>query len=457
MAGSASGKYPNRLVARLADAGFVSLCARADGDALAATGVLAGALAAIDTPFQATVRRLGNTGRTATETDLLVRIGPADPMGESENGEHGNDGGTDDDDSTVSLPGDPVSASLAATGVVRELDGGFDPSLALAGGIAAAVRDARDPFGDGPFGDDLEALLDRAREENLAGERRPGIAVPTVDTMDGLAHTSLAHAPFSGDPDTVRERCGPLARREDVGREIASLLGCSVVGAAGSTPRATVAIERALRPIALPGSATPSVTLGGYADVLIALAAERPGIGLALALGYDVREAALAAWRTHTRRAHAALRTATISRYDGLCVARLAAVGNADGSGGTDGEGGGDGGHGDSDAPGSDERTPVATVARLLRDFRSPEPVALVVGERVGALSATEDRALGELVVEATRDLGGTGSGAERAAEARFDGDPEGFVTAVRTELAERDRTDSGERGEPRQGAGGQR
>lgn len=459
---SVSEDATNCLASRLAGAEFVALRCRADGDALAATGILARALAAIDTPFQAMVRRPGDDRKPATGADLVVRVGFGDPVGRTDRGGSGD--ATDAGD-TISLPGEPTPASLAATRLARELDVDPDPMLALAGGVAASVRDARDPFGDESTGADegdgaaegapdprsLAALRDRARENGRLGDPISGIALPTADVVAGLAHTTLAHAAFSGDPETTRERCGSLAEREN-GREVASLLACSVVDTEGAAPRAAQVVERALRPTSLPDS-TPFATLEGYADVLEAVATERPGIGIALACGYDVGEAALSAWHAHARRAHAALRVATVSRYDGLSVARL-----TDGSSGAIDSGpdpddadqrpdGSDGPTGSVDPVGSDgsdesdagdaARPPVATIARLCRDFRSPEPVALVVGNGIGAIAATDDRALGTVAARAARELDGTGGGTERLGESRFDGGPDEFVTAVRTALAE--------------------
>jgi hypothetical protein len=417
-----------RLATRLAEAGFVSLFYRPDGDALAATGLLARVLATIDTPFQATVSRPGSDREETTDADLVVRVGVADPADGIDDAAtpEGSDG------ESLALPGEPPPASLAAVDVVRELDYDPDPALALAGSVAAAVRDGRDPW-DGSFAEANEALLGRARERDRLGDRRPGIAVPTAAVPDGLAHSTLVHAPFSGDLESVRERCGPLADDGD-GTEIASLLALATIGADGTPPRGAIAIERALRPIALPGS-TPVATLGGYADVLSCVAAERPGTGLGLVLGYDVHETTLDAWRAHARRAHAALREATVARYDGLCVARLGAIAGAEDTGRGE-KGGGE------ETDGDGRTAPVATIARLVRDYRSPEPVALVVDDGIGALSATEDRALGALLAEATRDLDGAGRGTERAAAARFDADPEAFVAAVRSTLADGNRAD---------------
>jgi len=448
-AGPVGEDRTQRLASRLATAEFVSLRCRADGDALAATGILAQALGAIDTPFQATVRRPENDRGTRTDADLVVRIGldgsegPDDPSGSS---------GSGDTDERIVLPSEPTPASLAAVAVARELSADPDLVLALAGGVAAAVRDARDPFGgdscdsggneekerspDSSPVESLDTLYDRAHDDGRLGDRRPGVALPTIAVVDGLAHTTLAHTTVSGDVEATRERCGSLEEREN-GREIGSLLALSVVGTEDAAPRAARAVERALRPTSLPGPSPLFATLEGYADVLGAVATERPGIGLALACGYDVRETALSTWRTHARKAHVALRTATRSRYDGLCVARL-----ADGSSdvATDAEGADHGDDRGRDGESNDEgdvRTSVATIARLFRDFRSPEPVALVVGDGIGAIAATENRTLGSVAARVAHDLDGTGGGTERLGEVRFDGSPDELVAAIRTALVD--------------------
>lgn len=450
-AGATSQDVTKRLASRLADAEFVSLCCRADGDAVAATGLLGRTLVAIDTPFQATIRRPDSVKTRATDADLVVRVGLAGSVAGDHDASRGSDrppataeSNSTEETETVVLPATPRPASLAAVDVARELGADPDPSLALAGSVAAAVRDARDPFGNDSFGEELGSLRERGHERGFVGERRPGIATPTTDVVDGLAHTTLAHTTFSGDAEATREHCGSLAERED-GRAVASLLALSVASAENAVPRAAIAIERALRPVEFVGSSIPFATLGGYADVLAGVAAERPGIALALALGYDVREGALSAWRAHARRAHVALREATIARYDGLCVARLTGADDADEKGEAESNGN-DEKDGDGADPHDDAaRAPIATIARLLRDFRSPEPIALVVGDGVGAVAATENCALGAVVARAARGLDGTGGGTERTADARFD-DADGFVAAVRAGLAD------GTRGGDREG-----
>ncbi|TKX83439.1 exonuclease RecJ, partial [Halorubrum sp. SS5] len=136
-------------------------------------------------------------------------------------------------------------------------------------------------------------------------------------------------------------------------RRFASLVAVDAVDGDDASERAASAVERALRPYATDG---PFATVGGHADVLDALAREAPGTGVALALASDpddsLRKSALDAWRRHGLAAHRALDAATVGRYDGCVVARV-------------------------DAP----EAVLPTVARLVRDFRSPEPVAVALDE----------------------------------------------------------------------------
>jgi hypothetical protein len=366
----------NSIAGALRESGFVRLLARADGDSLAAAGLLARALSQQETPFQASV---ADTGRPETAGDttavLIGRDGPGD----------------------ITLPAREAAASETAFEVCRELGTDPDPVLALAGTFTAG-------------GFEGSAAFESAREQGLI-EQRPGVAIPVADRTDGLAHTTLAHAPFSGDSEATAaalDDCA-VADTDDGRRRVASLLALSVANAAASTPRAAEVIERALRPYAITeqdrdgGNAVSAgfETVGGYADVLRASAREQPGTGLALALGHDVREAALSAWRTHGKRAHTALREATTERYRNVFVGRVGA-----------------------DAP-------LVTTARLLRDFCSPERIALAVTETNAAAAACEDVALGQRLREAGAAADGDGEGSARRGRARF-ADMDTFVTAFR-------------------------
>lgn len=349
----------------LSTAEFVRLVAGADADSLAAAGLLARALDGLATPFQVSVARPWASADRATDADLTVAIGPT---------------GIDGD---LTLSGTAVSASSTAFEVARELGASPDPALALAG-----TRMATAP-----------ASVDLAEIAGL--ERRPGVAVPTDDLADGLAHTTLTHAPFSGDPEAADEALETIDREaDDCGRRVASLLALSVLEGTTSE-RVAETIGTALRPY----GGGPFETIGGYADVLEATVREDPGTAVALVLGHDVREAALDAWRRHARSAHATVEAATTGRYDGLFVAR-------------------------DDGP-----VPVETVARLFRDVHSPEPVVLALTDGLAAAAATSEAGVDlEAVFERAIDRlgGGQAFGTPRRAVATVDAETADVITAVR-------------------------
>jgi len=358
---------PGDLAGSLREADFVRLVSDATGEALAATGLLARALD--DTPFQATVVRPFEDPDRTTETDITVAIGRTQPTAD------------------VTLT-DRVAATAFET--ARELGGTADPALALAGTIAAGEVDG--------------TIAEAAEQAGL--ERRPGVAVPTADLADGLAHSALFVAPFSGDTDSAQATLADLGldadqirstdRSADDHRRLASLVALAVT--ADAPPRAADAVQRALRPTV----GGPFETVGGYADVLDAAAREQPGTAVALALGHEAaREDALAAWRSHATRAHEAVSVATTGRYDGLFVARGDAM-------------------------------PTGTVARLLADFRSPEPVTLVVTDDRAAARATDGRDVAAEMDAAADRVGGDAIGTSDRARARFDVSTADFIEAFR-------------------------
>ncbi|WP_434522639.1 exonuclease RecJ [Halorubrum sp. AS12] len=344
---------PDALAGVLADAPFVRLVATDDGDALAAAGLLARALRAAGTPFQA-------------------RIDP-DPVPDDVDGGVAVAVGVDR--GPHAIPGTGQPASTAAFAVARALGVEPDPVVALAGVVAAGSIPGSDGSGD---------ALDAAERAGRV-ERRPGVALPVSggnadgdetdgDETDGadaapsraeaLAASTLAATRYSGDPEAARDALAPLGLPADPDaddrRRFASLVAVDAVDGDDASERAASAVECALRPYATDG---PFETVGGYADVLDALAREAPGTGISLALASDpgasLRMAALDAWRRHGLAAHRALDAATVGRYDGCVVARV-------------------------------DATPAVlpTVARLVRDFRSPEPVAVALDESAGRLAA---------------------------------------------------------------------
>ncbi|MFC6991880.1 exonuclease RecJ [Haladaptatus sp. GCM10025707] len=382
--GRTGGDAPDasELAATCRDADFVRFVAHADGDALAATGLIARALSGAGVPFQASVARSGNLSRPANTDDVTtLLVGGTDPSY----------------DGAIDASARP--ASVTAETVARELAADPDPVCALAGVVAAEGHPS-----------EYAELLERATERDLVNQR-PGVGIPTADLANGLAHTTLAHAPFSGNEGAATAALADIELPVDLDtraqRRLASLLALATVSADGATPRAAEAVERALHPHATDG---PFATVEGFADVLDTVAREQPGTALALALGHDAKAPALDAWRAHSKRTHAALREAATGRYDGLFVARI-----------------------DDDA-----NPPVRTTARLLRDFRSPEPVALVVADGRAAVCATEQQGLlGEKMAAAAATVSGTGGGRDRQGYAEFGADVSApdFVTAFREAL----------------------
>jgi hypothetical protein len=357
---------PDALAGVLADAPFVRLVATDDGDALAAAGLLARALRAAGTPFQARVDR--DPVPADVDDGVAVTVGV-------DRGPH-------------AIPGTGRPASTAAFAVARALGVDPDPVVALAGVVAAGSIPGADGSGD---------ALDAAERAGRV-ERRPGVALPVSGGDDAeaapsrpeaLAASTLARTRYSGDPEGARDALASLGLPADPDaddrRRFASLVAVDAVDGDDASERSAAAVERALRPYATDG---PFETVGGYADVLDALAREAPGTGVALALASDpdpsLRTAALDAWHRHGLAAHRALDDATVGRYDGCVVARADA------------------------AP-----AVLPTVARLVRDFRSPEPVAVALDEGAGRLAAvaTEPVGLGDACRTAAGEVGGDGWG----------------------------------------------
>lgn len=316
---------PSDIAARLREAGFVRLVAMPDGDSLAATGVLARIL---DVPFQASITR---EAIDESEADVTVSIGRS---------------GGDSDVADVALTDEPIASNAVAVARVLDEAQDLDPSeavLALAGIVAAGYEPESHP-------DILES----------AGiDSRPGVGIPIDDLTDGLAHTTLVHTPFSGDREATNEALDGIA---DDDRTVASMLALSAVDE--TETQASTAIERVIHPYVLDtgtsttadeetetetesGTQSQFATLAGYADVLDTLARSRPGVGLALALGYDCYETALDGWREHAHTAHTAVHAADLVRYHGLSVAKVPSAVAGTGT--------------------------VETVARLVRDYRSQE------------------------------------------------------------------------------------
>ncbi|WP_224447158.1 exonuclease RecJ [Haloprofundus salilacus] len=363
---------PAAVAAALADAPFVRVVARADGDSLAASGILARALRSADVPFHVQLR--ANPESVVDDDaddrgDTVVSVGATATR--------------------LAVPGDESPATLAAYRVASELGDAPDATLALAGVVA----------GEASLGDDEYDPI-RSAAEAGGVTRRPGVGVPVADLADGLAHSTLLHAPYSGDVESARAALAeanlPAELDADAHRRVASLAALDATETDNATPRAVESLERLLRPYETPNG--PFETVEGYADVLCAVARERPGTGVAFALGHATdatQTAALDAWRNHALEAHTVLREADTARFADCVVVRTGL--------------------------GSDSLGVLSTIARLVRDFRSPEPVVLAVGDGAAAAASVEPRALGSTMATAAAEVGGTGYGRKDAGEARFD------------------------------------
>ncbi|MGM0398782.1 MAG: hypothetical protein ACQEQY_07280, partial [Halobacteriota archaeon] len=278
------------LTATLREADFVHFVSHADGDSVAAAGILANALEPA-TPYQVSTVRTGAAAdrRIESSTETTVSIGI----------------GGEDADSVLFAE----SNAIAAFDVASDF-GDPDAILAIAGALAA---------GTVPHGE----ALDAATESGV--QRRPGVGIPTADLGDGLAHSTLFHADVSGD----EQRAGALLAELDLPAamdEAAHRRLASAVALAATEPpapdHAVTAIEAVLRPYVL--TEAPFETVEGYADVLDVLVRTEPGLATALALDHADRTDVLEAWREHASAVHDAVRLGDRTRHSGFVVLETA-------------------------------------------------------------------------------------------------------------------------------------
>lgn len=157
--------------ATLREATFVRLRVHGCGAAVAAAGVVGRALRTLDVPFRI---RATDAPDTVAHDDVVAVVGLSDA------------------DADLELdPNDAVS-------VVRELGVDPDPAVALAGLHAAGTTPKEDTD-----------LADAAADAGV--EAGPGVAVPTGDLADGLAHSTLVHAPFSADRERAQADLAELS------------------------------------------------------------------------------------------------------------------------------------------------------------------------------------------------------------------------------------------------------
>lgn len=302
---------------RLATAEFVRLVVAPSADAIAAAGILARALDGRTIPYHASIATTGST--EAVDEALVVAVGT---------------GAASDADHRLT----PGRAALDAARLVRAA--GTEPAPGLV--TACAITTG----------------LGYRSEVDGALERTPGLGVAVPDVADGLAHTTLVHGPFSGEPNAATQFLEGMDVQDD--RRIASTVALATIAGAPTTTRVGEALTRFLRPVRTPDG--PFSTAPGTADVLDVLAATDPGLALAIVCGHTpARESALERWREEASEIHHRLATADPVRHPGLVVLEA-------------------------------KNAAVAPLARLLRDARSVVPTAAVIADgQIAVASATHE------------------------------------------------------------------
>ncbi|MFB6176460.1 MAG: exonuclease RecJ, partial [Halobaculum sp.] len=160
---SDAGPEPSPVATALSSGAFLRVFTRPSGDAVAAAGVIARAARAAGTGFQL---------RTTRETTV------ADEERGAEDGRAIAVGWDAPD--AVGLVSDADPLAVAAAEAVRDAGLDPDPILTLAGAFAAGVQ---------PGAGGTGALIEAAERRDAVVER-PGVAVPTADVADGLAHST---------------------------------------------------------------------------------------------------------------------------------------------------------------------------------------------------------------------------------------------------------------------------
>lgn len=341
------------VAATIRDQLLVQIGVRADAASLAASGILAHACRGAGTAFHvSTVRTVAECEEWRETTDPEAGLLT---LGIDENGSQ--------DESLVRV----------AAATAHRLEVPVPAGLVVAGGLADGYHPSE---------------LDAPGVELDGIHQRLGLGIPIDDPVAGLAYSTLIHGPFSGSPEAVGDLLPDddgADRLGDDEKGVASVVALESLGVDAASTRAAHGLEAVLNPHV---GAGPFVTVEGYADVLGVLATSQPGLGVGLALGADIHEAAVGAWQDTAKLAHQGVREADTARYDGVMVAQTSG--------------------------------PVELVARLMRDYRSPEPVVLALNDGIAGIAAAE-RAAGPLV-EAVIEAGiGSGLARDDTGFVRFD------------------------------------
>jgi len=424
-----SSRPPDAIASALSGAAFARIIVPASGDAIAAAAILDAALpcptqirplAPPDEP--AAVAAVGD----ATDTTILLDDAasadttPADAIDVrlSGRGGAGPPSGPADEPTVMAAGDRPLS--VVARDVARQL--GTDPESipVFVGCVAAGVAPETA----------VPDLLERAIDDGIL-KRRPGLAIPDYDLVEGLAHSTLLAGPFSGDLEDARDALEAIAGGDTVdwsddagraGRRVASAVVCSILEDESVPERAATAVKRAIRPLAI--TAGPFHTVGGLADVLDATARSDPGLGTAMALALigsdgptgdgqpqpvddETVDAALSSWRELAQEVHAVDDEATGS------IANVRTDLSA---------------------------THLPTVTRLHRDFRVEADAVSIAGESAVAVGGPIERtadvvaAITDTVSPASRV---TMSTAGVVLVTPFDGDLDAIHNAIQAVIVE--------------------
>lgn len=333
------------LPGELANASFVELRVAPSVDALAGAGMLTAALEARGVPFHARVDTGNDNGSSEAGAFLGTNEAP---------------------DGQIHIPHGEVAAATTQVAHAWETED------------VAGLQDSAAVFGE-------------LRRDDRTTD---GLGVPLDDTVDGLAHSTLVHGPFSGDEE---ESAAMYDRVDGDPVDLASLVTLETIGGAG--PHAASALERFLAPIRTPDG--PFATAAGTADVLDVLGEVNPGLGLALVCGQrDARKTAIRTWKRVATDIHA--RAESVSPASDAAIATL-----------------------DSDVPAP------AALARVVRDYRTTAPATLVTGpDTIGiASSAVSTMTLASAVTEHATSVVPRGNG--RVSATRPD-ELDAIVSAIR-------------------------
>ena len=435
----------------LADTAFVRVICRSDGDAIAAAGLLARALRRENTPFQIRADQFGQADPTINDQDddCCIALGLSHPAADininpveqsvtrsvyavtealsasqhASTSASASVSGSDtpgdvsredvDIDADTTIP--PTDTLLAVSGIVTT-----GVSLEAESVISTQAQEQTQTQSrkkDKDKSGFATALLETiTKTDTISIDQHPGVGIPVGNIVDGLAHSTLIHASFSGDIDATQAMIAEIDIDADVNddsdnqdgstdamslidlstedqRTIASAVTIDVIKTSTAAIGTAISLERALHPQYLLDG--PMTTIEGYADVLRAVSRERPGTAIALAISHDANDAALTAWREHAQAVHHILETAHTGRYDGVYVLRCYTQDETESQGRDTALNP----NKMSDTVESrtakptesidDTSTPgrLLTVAELASRYQTPEPLVLALGKEVVAVA----------------------------------------------------------------------